>query len=122
MPLSRRILVIDDDARVLEMLREMVTYFGYDVDVRQDGRTALTKFHDRPADVVITDLMMPGLDGLQVAAELRVLQPRIPIILVTGFAGEASIHEAQRLGLRIVEKPIGVAALKAAIDAALRVA
>jgi two-component system C4-dicarboxylate transport response regulator DctD len=72
--------------------------------------------------VVITDLMMPGLDGLQVAAELRVLQPRIPIILVTGFAGEASIHEAQRLGLRIVEKPIGVAALKAAIDAALRVA
>jgi len=98
MPLSRRILVIDDDARVLEMLREVVTYLGYDVDVRQDGRTALTKFHDRPADVVITDLMMPGLDGLQIAAELRVLQPSIPIILVTGFAGEASIHAAQRLG------------------------
>jgi DNA-binding response OmpR family regulator len=111
--------VIDDDARVREMLRDVMTAFGYDVDVADDGLTGLTKFRHRRADVVITDLMMPGLDGLQVAAELRVLGPTVPIILTTGFAGDAAVHEAQRLGLRIVHKPIGVVALKAAIDAAL---
>jgi CheY-like chemotaxis protein len=112
-------LVIDDDARVRETLREVVAHLGYDVEVAQDGSAALTRFHDRPADVVITDLRMPGLDGLQVAAELRFLHPRLPIILITGFAGETSIHEAQRMGLSIVQKPIGVAALKAASAAVL---
>jgi DNA-binding response OmpR family regulator len=115
----RRILVADDDARIREMLREAVTDFGYDVDVAPDGRTALTKFTDRSADLVITDLMMPGLNGLQLAAELRVLHPGLPIILITGLAGDAELHEARSLGLRIVHKPIGLAALKAAIDAAL---
>lgn len=111
--------MIDDDARVREMLRDVVTAFGYEVDVADDGRTGLTKFRQRPADVVITDLMMPGLDGLQVAAELRVSHPTVPIILITGLAGDAAVQEARRLGLTIVYKPIGVPALQAAINAAL---
>ena len=112
-------MLIDDDARVREMLREVMTAFGCEVDVAADGRTGLTKFQQRSADVVITDLLMPGLNGLQVAAELRVLHSTVPIILITGFADDAAVHEARRLGLRVVYKPIGVRTLRAAIDAAL---
>ena len=111
--------MIDDDARVREMLRDVMTAFGYEVDVADDGRAGLIKFRQRPADVVITDLMMPGLDGLQVAAELRVSHPTVPIILITGFAGDAAVNEAHRLGLTIVYKPIAVPALKAVINAVL---
>ena len=111
--------MIDDDPRVREMLRDAMSVFGYEVNVADDGQTGLAKFRQRPADVVITDLTMPGMDGLQLAAELRGSHPAVPIILITGFAEDAAVHEAHRLGLTIVHKPIGVPALRAAINAAL---
>lgn len=116
---KRRILLIDDDARVREMLQELITGFGYDVDVAEDGQAGLNKFKQQPVDLVITDLMMPRVNGLQLAAELRVLHPSVPIILVTGFATDAAAQEARRLGLRMVSKPVGATLLKAAIAAAI---
>jgi DNA-binding response OmpR family regulator len=121
-PPESRILVIDDDMRVREMLREVLTTLGYEVDVADRGWTGLAKFSQHPADVVMTDLMMPGLDGLQVAATLRVSHPDVPIILITGAGKDEAIYEARRLGLRIVYKPVGVPALRAAINGALGVA
>ena len=52
--------MVDDDPRVLEMLRDAMSAFGYEVDVADDGQTGLAKFRQRPADVVITDLTMRG--------------------------------------------------------------
>jgi two-component system, NtrC family, response regulator HydG len=116
---KRRILLIDDDARVREMLRDVITAFGYDVDVAEEGQTGHSKFKQQQIDLVITDLMMPGVNGLQLAAELRILHPTVPIILLTGFATAAAAAEARRLGLTILSKPIGGPALKAAIAAAI---
>ena len=101
------------------MLQELITGFGYDVDVAEDGQAGLNKFKQQPVDLVITDLMMPRVNGLQLAAELRVLHPSVPIILVTGFATDAAAQEARRLGLRMVSKPVGATLLKAAIAAAI---
>ena len=117
---KRRILLIDDDARVREMLRDVIRTFGYDVDIAEGGRTGLMKFNQDPVDLVITDVMMPGVSGLQLAAELRALHPTLPIILLTGLVTGVAVQEAHRLGLTILFKPIRVPALKAAIEAAIR--
>lgn len=116
----RRILLVDDDTRVREMLRDVITSFGYDVEVAADGRAGLAKFELHPVDVVLTDFMMPGMTGLELAAHVRVIRPTVPVILLTGFATAAVVEEARRLGVTLMSKPIGTLALKAELAAALR--
>jgi CheY-like chemotaxis protein len=116
---GRRILLVDDDARVREMLREVITTLGYEVGVAERGDVGLTRFKEHPVDLVITDQMMPGMSGLQLAAEIRVLAPTVPIVLLTGYATEAAAGEARRLGVKILSKPVGAPALADALNAAL---
>jgi DNA-binding response OmpR family regulator len=116
---TRRVLLVEDDTRVREMLRDVIAASGYDVQVAAEGETGFLKFQQQPVDLVITDLMMPGIDGLQLAARLRGLDPAVPIILLTGFATPDAVERARRLGLTTVSKPIGVSALKSAIAAAI---
>jgi CheY-like chemotaxis protein len=118
-PPKPRILIVDDDARVRDMLRDVMATFGYDVDVAEDGRAGVEKFRERPVDVVVTDFMMPGITGLELAVHVRVIDPAVPIILLTGFATPAVLEEARRLRVTLLSKPIGTLALKAAIGAAL---
>jgi CheY-like chemotaxis protein len=116
---GRRILLVDDDARVREMLREVITTLGYEVGVAERGDVGLTRFKEHPVDLVVTDQMMPGMSGLQLAAEIRVLAPTVPIVLLTGYATEAAASEARRLGVTILSKPVGAPALADALNAAL---
>jgi len=118
-PPKPRILLVDDDARVRDMLRDVMATFGYDVDVAGDGRTGVEKFREQPIDVIVTDFMMPGITGLDLAAQVRVVDPAMPIILLTGLATLAVLEEARRLRVTVLSKPIGTLALRAALDAAL---
>jgi excisionase family DNA binding protein len=94
-----RVLVADDEASVRDLLSKTLTLAEYDVDLAPDGRVAMDRLRVLPYDLLITDLKMPGVDGLTVIREARRLKADIPIIIITGFSTEASAIEALNLGV-----------------------
>ena len=94
-----RVLVADDEASVRDLLSKTLALAEYDVDVVPDGRSAVDRLRVLPYDLLITDLKMPGVDGLSVIREARSLKADIPIIIITGFSTEASAIEAVNLGV-----------------------
>src|SRR3954467_4453548 len=94
-----RILVVDDEATIRDLLLKTLALAEYDVDMAPDGRTALERLRMVPYDLLITDLKMPGVDGLAVIREARRLKADIPVIIITGFSTEASAIEAVNLGV-----------------------
>jgi CheY-like chemotaxis protein len=79
----RRILVVDDDPSVAQTLRVVLKMDRHEVEIAEDGEQALSMFRAAPFDLVITDLKMANMDGLELARLLRLLRPGLPIILVT---------------------------------------
>jgi DNA-binding response OmpR family regulator len=94
-----RVLVADDEASVRDLLSKTLALAEYDVDLAADGRTAMDRLRAVPYDLLITDLKMPGVDGLTVIREARRLKADIPVIIITGFSTEASAIEALNLGV-----------------------
>ena len=94
-----RVLVVDDEASIRDLLSKTLALAEYDVDLAPDGRTALERLRLIPYDLLITDLKMPGVDGLAVIREARRLKADIPVIIITGFSTEASAIEAVNLGV-----------------------
>ncbi|MCX8062272.1 MAG: response regulator transcription factor, partial [Anaerolineales bacterium] len=80
--MSTRVLVIEDDEQILKLLRRGLAYEGYEVDTAMDGPSGLAMARDNPPDVVILDLMLPGMDGLEVCRRLRAGGP-VPILILT---------------------------------------
>ncbi len=94
-----RVLVADDEASIRDLLSKTLALAEYDVDLAADGRAALERLRVLPYDLLITDLKMPGVDGLTVIREARRLKADIPIVIITGFSTEASAIEAVNLGV-----------------------
>ena len=94
-----RVLVVDDEASIRDLLAKTLALAEYDVDLAPDGRTALERLRIIPYDLLITDLKMPGVDGLTVIREARRLKADLPVIIITGFSTEASAIEAVNLGV-----------------------
>lgn len=94
-----RILVVDDEDTVREMIAKALLDAQYDVDTAIDGTTALDRLRAADYDLLITDLKMPGMDGLSVIREARRQDTDIPIIIITGASTEASAIEAINLGV-----------------------
>ena len=78
-----RLLVVDDDPKILSMLRRGLSFEGYQVDIAEDGPSALAAARDRVPDLVVLDVMMPGLDGLEVCRRLRAGAGEVPILMLT---------------------------------------
>ena len=115
-----RVLVVDDEAAIRDLLAKTLALSEYDVDVAPDGRAALERLRIIPYDLLITDLKMPGVDGLTVIREARRLKPDIPVIIITGFSSEASAIEAVNLGVSgYLTKPFRVPRVLAAAAKAL---
>jgi CheY-like chemotaxis protein len=113
-----RILVVDDERGVREMLQEAVRVFGYDVTTASRGAEALALFLKEAFDLVMTDLMMPGMSGWELSAQLRAADPRLPILILTGFGANLE-DEARRRGIVLMHKPVRLESLSAALKAAL---
>lgn len=77
-----RILVVDDDPEIVSFIKRGLTYEGYTVDTAADGTEALTKARNREPDLVVLDIMMPGMDGIEVAKRLR-QGGDVPILMLT---------------------------------------
>jgi excisionase family DNA binding protein len=115
-----RVLVVDDEASIRDLLAKTLALAEYDVDLAADGRTALERLRITPYDLLITDLRMPGVDGLTVIREARRLRTDIPVIIVTGYSSEASAIEAINLGVSgYLTKPFRVPRVLAAAAKAL---
>jgi two-component system response regulator AtoC len=85
MPQDARVLVVDDDAETLELLREIIAREGYQVRTAPNAEAALALVSREQPDIVITDLHMPGMDGLGLLAELRTCAPDALVILATAY-------------------------------------
>ncbi|HET7221241.1 MAG TPA: response regulator [Vicinamibacterales bacterium] len=115
-----RVLVVDDEAAIRDLLSKTLALAEYDVDLAPDGRSALERLRIIPYDLLITDLKMPGVDGLTVIREARRLKADIPVIIITGFSTEASAIEAVNLGVSgYLTKPFRVPRVLAAAAKAL---
>src|SRR2546426_1702908 len=84
--LKARVLVVDDDASTREVFAELLQRWGYDVEQTGDGHDALKITAERHPDVIISDLVMPKLDGLALTRALREESPDTPVIIITGRA------------------------------------
>jgi excisionase family DNA binding protein len=115
-----RVLVVDDESTIRDLLSKTLALAEYDVDMAPDGRTALDRLRVIPYDLLITDLKMPGVDGLTVIREARRLKADLPVIIITGFSNEASAIEAVNLGVSgYLTKPFRVPRVLAAASKAL---
>jgi DNA-binding response OmpR family regulator len=96
-----RILIIDDDAQVLEMLRHTLERQGYEVIGASNGKEGLRLYREKPADVIITDLIMPEKEGIETIMELRRDFPQVKIIAISGggrIGPEGYLKIAKKLG------------------------
>ncbi len=115
-----RILVVDDEASIRELLSKTLALAEYEVHVAPDGPSALERLRLAPYDLLITDLKMPGMDGLTLIREARRLKPDLPVIIITGYSTEASAIEAINLGVSgYLTKPFRVPRVLAAAAKAL---
>jgi two-component system, OmpR family, KDP operon response regulator KdpE len=115
-----KILVVDDEPQLTRVLLRSLTTKGYDVRVAGDGNFALQTFHDWPAELVITDLAMPNMSGLELCRRLRATS-QVPIIVLSVRGEEKTKVEALDVGADdYVTKPFGMDELLARIRAALR--
>ncbi|TMC84657.1 MAG: response regulator transcription factor, partial [Chloroflexi bacterium] len=81
--MKAHILIVDDDSRITDLLRRILAYEGYSVAIAASGGEALNRSLERPPDLVVLDIMMPGLDGLEVAQRLREAGDNVPILMLT---------------------------------------
>jgi len=107
-----RVLIIDDEEAVRCLLTDALSMNGIDTDAANNGSDGLEKFHQEKFDIVITDLVMPGINGNSVAREIRISErPDTPII---GISGTTWLFEDDHFDL-VFEKPMSIASLVGAV-------
>lgn len=104
-----RILVIDDNPLVRATLRSILDAAGYEVVLASDGQAGLAEFRRQPSDLVITDIVMPEIEGIETIRQLRGLAPKLPILAISGGGRGISLdylRMAQQLGATdVLSKP-----------------
>lgn len=116
-----RILVVDDEPAIRRYLKTSLSAQGYRVTEAEDGAAALAALKSEPADVLVLDLGLPGMDGFAVISELRAAGSTLPIIVLSVRSDEAGKVNALDLGADdYVTKPFGIDELLARIRAAMR--
>jgi len=105
-----KILLVDDNAVVRDMLVDLVGSLGYVADAASGGTEALALFDRNRYDIVLTDLLMPGMSGWELLAAVRQRAPRMPVIIITGTPAVGDPRAAQP-GVAVLKKPIDVKAL-----------
>jgi two-component system, cell cycle response regulator len=121
---SARILVVDDHEDNVELLRVRLETWGYDVDTAMDGAAALERVHKRPPDLILLDIMMPTIDGIEVARRVKgnADLPFIPIIMQTALDSTEDKVEGLEAGADdYITKPIDFAELQARMRSMLRI-
>ncbi len=116
-----RVMVVDDDVTVREVVVTYLRAAGHEVDETADGEGALALLRDRPADLVVLDLMLPGIDGLEVCERLRSRGDDLPVIMLTALGSETDrVVGLERGADDYVTKPFSPRELVLRVDSVLR--
>jgi DNA-binding NtrC family response regulator len=112
----RRLLVIDDEAIVGKRLNQIFGKMGFAVEVYENPHPAMTAIAERSFDIVVTDLKMEGMDGMEVLTRVRQLNPATRVIIITGYAQQETAAEAFKMGVfDFIPKPFRLEQLKNSI-------
>jgi len=118
-----RVMVVDDDELVLKAVSRLLGRLGFDISGHTCPREALRKFALDPGayGAVISDFRMSGMDGLQLAEKILTLEPKLPILLVSGYTGDVDSERARRIGVSGVRsKPVPAQVLSDWLDTSIR--
>lgn len=122
-PPGRRVLVVDDEPMVLDVLTRYLRRQGLEAIPAGDGREALRLFSQAPCDLVISDLRMPGMDGLQLLHAIKGLNPRVPFIFISGYGDVPTVVEALKAGAEnFLTKPLEMEVLTKVVAQSLSLA
>ncbi|MES2667723.1 MAG: response regulator [Pseudomonadota bacterium] len=118
--MTQRVLLIEDEANIAEAMRFLLVRDGWQVEVHGDGHAALARLQQSPPDLVILDLMLPGLSGLQILTAIRAdaATARLPVIMLTAKGQGRDREAAMRAGVsHFMTKPFANADLLAQVRA-----
>ncbi len=115
-----RVLLVEDDDDNRELMVEVLAAAGFEVVSAASGREGLRNLSERSVDVIVTDVGMPGMGGLELAAAAKTVAPTVPIIVVTGWAEREDIAAAREIDAVLV-KPVDPDTLAQAVTDVARV-
>jgi len=118
--MSQRILIVEDEAPMCELLLSVFSEKGYDVEASQNGEAAVIRLEERDYALVITDIKLPGMSGLELLARIRVDWPDVAVVIMTAFSSISSAVEAMKLGAEdYIGKPFQLDELAITVEKAL---
>lgn len=116
----RRILVVEDDEDMRENLRRILLRAGYQVQLARDGAEAITMLQTHPCHLVLTDLVMPQMGGLELLREIRRHERSMPVVFLTAFGNRETFAKAMALGaVEFLSKPFRADSLLRIIEGVL---
>jgi two-component system, cell cycle response regulator CpdR len=112
-----RILLAEDNASVREYAQRGLAGFGHDVTAVEDGAAALDQLRQSTFDMLLTDIVMPVMDGIALALAAADVAPAMPILMMSGYAQERQrAHNLESLIADVLSKPFTLGELRAAVD------
>ena len=117
---ANRVLVVDDDAGIRRSLARIIRTRGFEVDVAADGPTAIEAAKSFRPNLLIIDIHMPGIDGVEACEQIRADHPDLPVIFMTAYASSSRVKKAIAMGaLSVLSKPLDLDRLTTLVDDAL---
>ncbi|MCD6518951.1 MAG: response regulator [Anaerolineae bacterium] len=105
-----KILVVDDDPGICETMMDILMLEGYHVQVASQGEEAIAKCREEKYDVILLDIRMPGLDGVETLKEIKRISPSVRVIMITGYeVGELAARAMEEGAEAVFRKPLDVA-------------
>jgi DNA-binding NtrC family response regulator len=106
-PTTAKILVVDDDPGMLDTLGDVLTATGYETSMASSGHAAIAKAKATRFDLIVMDVQMPGLNGVQTLHALRALDSHVSVIMMTAYTQDELVAESQRTtGFEVFSKPL----------------
>ena len=119
--LPNHILIVEDDPSVANNLKVILTEEGYDADVAMTGETALDKFRSNGFDLVVVNLQLPDINGMDVIRQVNEEKPEIKILVITGYPSVSTAVESAKIGVSdYLRKPFTDEEFKTSVDRALK--
>ena len=117
---KERILVVDDETNIANSLKEILSDEGYDVSVTEDGLNALDMIQSDPPDLLLLDVWLPGMDGIEVLKTVKTYHPEIEVLVMSGHGTIDTAVKATKLGaFDFIEKPFSMDSLTQSVKSAL---
>ena len=112
-----RILVVDDNDNIREMLEDFLNFEGHKPVLAKDGKEALKIFSEQDFDIVITDLGMPGMSGWELTKQIKQRKPEIPVVIITGWGSQLSVEDLKKNKVDLIlSKPFNLDQVKQMIE------